>query len=103
MRTDIDNWTPLTVSEIGAIFSEIPITWCIAGGWALDLYLGRQSRKHADIDIIVLREQQAIAFQHLSKGWQLYKAEEGKLALCKVDPIVKTRFLDFISTFILIP
>ncbi|GEM_PF-1847 len=81
MRTDIDNWAPLTVSEIGAIFSEIPITWCIAGGWALDLYLGRQSRKHADIDIIVLREQQAIAFQHLSKGWQLYKAEEGKLAL----------------------
>ncbi|WP_391574996.1 nucleotidyltransferase domain-containing protein [Cohnella sp.] len=81
LRTDIDNWTPLTVSEIGAIFSEIPITWCIAGGWALDLYLGRQSRKHADIDIIVLREQQAIAFQHLSKGWQLYKADEGKLAL----------------------
>jgi hypothetical protein len=71
---------PLSVSEIDAIFSEIPVTWCIAGGWALDLYCGKQSRKHEDIDVILFREEQLTAFQHLSKGWHLYKAEQGKLA-----------------------
>lgn len=81
LRTDINNWSPLAVSEICTIFSEIPVTWCIAGGWALDLYLGKQSREHDDIDIIVLREEQSTVFQYLSKGWQLYRAEAGKLAL----------------------
>jgi hypothetical protein len=43
MRTDIDNWVPLTVTEINEIFSAIPIMWCIAGGWALDLHIGKKS------------------------------------------------------------
>jgi hypothetical protein len=81
LRTDINNWMPLSVSDICAIFSEIPVTWCIAGGWALDLYFGKQLRKHDDIDVIILREEQLTAFQYLTKGWQLYKAEKGKLAL----------------------
>ncbi|TDF92148.1 hypothetical protein E1757_30605 [Paenibacillus piri] len=82
MRTDIYNWKPVSVSEICAIFSEIPITWCIAGGWALDLHLGKQSREHADIDVIVLREEQSTLLTSLiNGGWQLYKAENGKLDL----------------------
>jgi hypothetical protein len=32
--------------------------WAIAGGWALDLALGRATRAHADIDIAVFREDQ---------------------------------------------
>ena len=32
--------------------------WGIAGGWALDLFIGRESRSHADIDIAVLRADQ---------------------------------------------
>lgn len=79
MRTDIQNWAPLSVSELCAVVSDIPVTWCIAGGWALDLHGGRQTREHADIDVILLREQQRTAFRSLSQGWQLYKAENGKL------------------------
>lgn len=80
MRTDIYNWAPLSVSEIVKIFAEIPVTWYIAGGWALDLYCGKQSRKHEDIDVTLLRDEQVTAFQSISKEWQLYKAEKGKLA-----------------------
>ncbi|TMV48190.1 hypothetical protein FE783_19805 [Paenibacillus mesophilus] len=80
MRTDIYNWTPLSVPEIVAIFAEIPVTWYIAGGWALDLYCGKQSRKHEDIDVTLLRDEQLTALQYISKEWQLYKAEKGKLA-----------------------
>jgi hypothetical protein len=32
--------------------------WGVAGGWAVDLYVGRQTRPHADLDIAVLRSEQ---------------------------------------------
>lgn len=80
MRTDIHHWAPLSVPELCAVLSDIPVTWCIAGGWALDLHGGKQTREHGDIDVILLREQQRTAFRSLSQGWQLHKAEKGKLA-----------------------
>ncbi|MBP1994523.1 nucleotidyltransferase domain-containing protein [Paenibacillus eucommiae] len=83
MRTDYYNWLPLTVPDIFRIFSNISVKWCIAGGWALDLYLGRQSRVHEDIDVIIFREDQFTAFEYLSKDWLLYKAHKGNLSLWK--------------------
>ncbi|MBB6674698.1 nucleotidyltransferase domain-containing protein [Cohnella nanjingensis] len=79
MRTDIHNWQPITVSEACAIFSAVPVQWCMAGGWALDLHMGKQSRPHDDIDILIRRDEQLTAYDHLSKEWTLYKAENGKL------------------------
>ena len=32
--------------------------WGIAGGWAVDLFIGHESRAHADIDIAILRADQ---------------------------------------------
>ncbi|MEH7009772.1 hypothetical protein V7087_02990 [Neobacillus niacini] len=79
MRTDIDNWKPLSVSSIVNVFSKMPITWCIAGGWALDLHVGRNSREHSDIDVLITRKELLIAYQWIQKDWTLYKAEDGKL------------------------
>lgn len=90
MRTDIDNWEPITVTEIYKLFSTIPINWGIAGGWALDLHLGKQSRVHDDIDVIILREEQLTIYNHLSKDWMLYKAENGKLVLWQEGEFLKT-------------
>ena len=42
--------------------------WCIAGGWALDLWLGRVTRNHADVEIAILREHQIDLRQYLD-GW----------------------------------
>lgn len=81
LRTDISNWVPLTVLEINKLFSVIPIHWCIAGGWALDLHLHKQTREHSDIDVIITREEQLIAYQYLMHDWMLYRAEDGKLIL----------------------
>ncbi|KGM44975.1 hypothetical protein P9D43_03295 [Neobacillus niacini] len=79
MRTDFKNWKPLNVSNIVSLFSEIPITWCLAGGWALDIHLGKKSREHSDIDVIILRDQHQAAFQLLSREWKVLKAEGGVL------------------------
>jgi hypothetical protein len=81
LRTDIGNWMPLTVSEINGIFSTVPIRWCIAGGWALDLHLRKKTREHSDIDVIITREEQIVAYQYLNRDWMLYRAEDGKLSL----------------------
>ncbi|HEX5563842.1 MAG TPA: hypothetical protein VFX34_02680, partial [Sporosarcina sp.] len=32
--------------------------WGVAGGWAIDLFLGNQTREHSDIEIAILREDQ---------------------------------------------
>ncbi|WP_460529046.1 nucleotidyltransferase domain-containing protein [Flindersiella endophytica] len=43
-------WTP---SEIAHHLTGIAAPWCVAAGWALDLFLGRQTRKHGDIEIAI--------------------------------------------------
>ncbi|MCR8985466.1 hypothetical protein NW801_10430 [Brevibacillus laterosporus] len=90
LRTDIDNWMPVTVSRIYEVFSEIPIRWCIAGGWALDLHLGNKSRQHSDIDVIVIREDQLAAYQSLKRDWTLYKAKDGKLMIWEEGEFLKS-------------
>jgi hypothetical protein len=45
-------------------------SWWICGGWALDLFLGRESRRHDDLDVAVLRRDQRALFRHLA-GWDV--------------------------------
>ena len=52
--------------------------WWVAGGWAVDLFLGEVTRPHADIDIAVLRRDQDALRRHLD-SWQLSKAVDGAL------------------------
>jgi hypothetical protein len=48
--------------------------WWIAGGWAVDLHLGRQTRPHHDIDVLVLREDLPGVRERL-RGWDLHAAD----------------------------
>jgi aminoglycoside-2''-adenylyltransferase len=41
-----------------SVMENFQALWGIAGGWALDLFIGRESRSHGDIDIAVLRADQ---------------------------------------------
>jgi uncharacterized protein (DUF952 family) len=50
--------------------------WWVAGGWALDLFLGRKTRPHADLEISVLAADQEALFEHL-RGWDLRLAAPG--------------------------
>lgn len=33
--------------------------WCVAGGWALELFLGRVTRAHSDVELAILRPDQS--------------------------------------------
>ncbi|MEB8338449.1 nucleotidyltransferase domain-containing protein [Streptomyces endophyticus] len=45
-----DAWRPEHVAER---LAGVRTPWCIAAGWALDLFLGGQSRPHGDLEIAV--------------------------------------------------
>jgi hypothetical protein len=60
-------------------FSSASVHWWIAGGWALDLFLGRQTREHGDLDIGVLRRDSAQLLSALS-NWEVFEAQNGALS-----------------------
>jgi uncharacterized protein (DUF952 family) len=58
------------------LMAGFPAPWWVAGGWALDLFLGRKSRPHADLELSVLAADQRALFEHL-RGWDLRLAAPG--------------------------
>ena len=52
------------------------MTWYVAGGWAIDLYLGRKTRDHEDIEIAIPRTQFP-ALRRCLAGFELYQALDG--------------------------
>jgi len=74
MTLDPYNWSPLTVDEVARVFQDIPTLWWVAGGAALDLFLGHTTRHHEDIDVLILRRDQLLAQKHLP-DWNLFRTE----------------------------
>jgi hypothetical protein len=55
------------------------IPWAVAGGWALDLFLGRETREHADVDLAIWRADQQRLHAAASPDWVLEVADNGAL------------------------
>lgn len=68
---------PLKISFLMRGFKP---NWFIAGGWAIDLYLEKETRPHADVEIAIFRRDQ-IALQNYLDGWVLKKAVNGELSV----------------------
>ncbi|MEU3032521.1 nucleotidyltransferase domain-containing protein [Streptomyces incarnatus] len=45
-----DAWRPEQVAER---LNGVGVPWCVAGGWALDLFRGEQTRPHGDLELAV--------------------------------------------------
>lgn len=50
--------------------------WAIAGGWAIDLFLGTGTREHADVEIALYRQDQSAIRSHLH-DWSFTKVQNG--------------------------
>jgi hypothetical protein len=46
-------WEPWHPSEVTERLAGVDVPWCVAAGWALDLYRGGQTREHEDLEIAV--------------------------------------------------
>ena len=74
-----DQWTPLDISEIRMLFASVSIPWWIAGGVAIDLFLGWETRSHDDIDIEMFRSDNDALFD-VFVGWDLELVSGGEMA-----------------------
>lgn len=68
---------PRDVLAAVARMSGFGAPWCVGGGWAADLYLGRRTREHADVDLVLLRGDQQRLHAHLP-GWRLQRVVRGE-------------------------
>ncbi len=48
---DLHAWEAWRPEEVATRLAGVPAPWYVAGGWALDLFLGYQRRAHEDIEI----------------------------------------------------
>ena len=51
--------------------------WFVAGGWAIDLFLGKVTRPHQDIEIAIFRKNQTALHDYFD-GWLLRKVVNGE-------------------------
>jgi hypothetical protein len=73
-----DPWQALPIDEAAALLEGLPVRWWIAGGQAIDLFVGASTRPHEDLDVVVLRPDQLTVQAHLD-GWDLRVAHHGRL------------------------
>jgi hypothetical protein len=65
----------LTAAVVG--FREFSLSWGFAGGWALDLWAGRVTRDHSDVDVAVFRGDQG-ALRAALVGWTFEVVVDGE-------------------------
>ena len=72
------SWGALTPNDAVTLLSAVRAPWSVAGGWALDLYLGKVTRPHKDLDIGIFRRNVAMVLAALP-GWEFFEAKDGVL------------------------
>ncbi|RAI82270.1 hypothetical protein BFS35_000885 [Macrococcoides goetzii] len=89
MRTDLNNWELLGIASLKQIMCDADFDWYLAGGIALDEFLGRKTRDHEDMDILV-------NFKYLErildffKNYKIYTARNGSLSFSLFNEVHST-------------
>jgi hypothetical protein len=71
-------WDPLSVTDLGDRFADTDIDWWVAGGYAIDLFLGWETRQHVDLDVEVFRSDSERLLDVFS-GWDLHAVSESRM------------------------
>jgi len=61
-------WEDFDPSRLSSLMRSFDAPWWVAGGRALDLWMGRQTRAHQDVDVAVLRADQ-MQLHEVFGGW----------------------------------
>lgn len=67
-------WEPASPAEAAELFRGCRAPWWIAGGYAIELAVGRPLREHGDVDVLLLRRDQ-LAVQKALPGWEWHAAD----------------------------
>jgi hypothetical protein len=71
----------------------LPVPWYVAGGWAIDLFLGRVTRDHRDVDLAIARADQRLVYDHIGdRTWsKIVPHPEGLTGQGTIEPWDGTR------------
>ena len=81
---DVHAWAAWHPREVADRLAGCPVTWYVAGGWAIDLYLGRPTREHEDTEIAIPRTEFPLLRPRLA-GLALFRALSGSLVALADD------------------
>jgi hypothetical protein len=63
-----DPWRAFSVDDVATLLDDLPVRWWVAGGQAIDLFVGSSTRRHQDVDVALLRPDQLTVQAYLD-GW----------------------------------
>jgi hypothetical protein len=58
------------LQAIATLMAGYAHPWAVCGGWAIDLFLARQTREHKDVDV-ARRDQLQVRAYLVARGWRL--------------------------------
>jgi hypothetical protein len=70
---DLTKWDPWRPDEVFRLLASVEAPWCVAAGWAIDLFLGEERRGHEDVEIAVPRDRFGEIAEALA-GFELFVA-----------------------------
>ena len=74
----LDAWRAWRPEQAAEQLAGVGIDWCVVGGWSIDLWLGRETRPHDDLEIAILRDDFAAIRTHLN-GFELHSVGDGEV------------------------
>lgn len=68
------------LAQLFTYLSKADIDWAVCGGAAINMFIGRQTRDHKDVDVAVFWDQRKRLVACLLRGgWRLFEPERGLL------------------------
>jgi hypothetical protein len=52
---DLTRWNAWRPNHLASRLQALAVPWAVAAGWAIDLFVGRESRTHDDLEIAIAR------------------------------------------------
>ncbi len=83
---DAWKWEEFEPSRLLEVMRGFAAPWWVAGGWALDLWLGRETRVHQDVDLAILRGDQHKLYDTLP-DWELCTTPPPTIGSCRCAPV----------------
>jgi aminoglycoside-2''-adenylyltransferase len=83
---DDADWKPWRPEDAARLLASVDVPWAVAGGWAIDLFLGSERREHEDLELGV-PEQSFSAIASQLPMLEFFVVAPGVTASVECEPV----------------